>query len=294
MNKKKSAIAAGAAVLVVVALATVAYLTTGTSETTSRGADSAPASPTPSPPKDAGTQVDDQHDASAGTPVKSSAMPVESIVASRSDIASTYDQLKQMAESGNGDASYQLYEDLRRCSMIDLRAGAMERMASQSGEAGDALAQASQAIGDDLQACKGITPDQASQYADWLKRAARDGQTQAKSEFYTVLAEFDDPRVAIDRAEELAQLRQEAARHLTDAAARGHQDAIGRLADFYENGGIVSRNLVEAYAYTSLMNELRGGPGWAGNLDRIATQLSAEELERARRRAEQLSRICCG
>jgi hypothetical protein len=219
---------------------------------------------------------------------------VEQIVETRDGVGATLEQLKRIAESGNGDASYQLYKDLQHCAFIDLRAKSIEQLAMRREDSGDALGQAVDTIEQDLAFCEGVTSDQSSGYYDWLKRAARDGQTQAMSEFFNVLAEFNDPRVSLDRAEEVVQLKREATDHLIEAASRGHIDAIGRLADFYEHGGVVSRDLVEAYAYTSLMSELRAGSGWADNLERISSQLSAAQLDQARRRAEQLASACCG
>ncbi|MBB5016392.1 hypothetical protein [Rehaibacterium terrae] len=216
-----------------------------------------------------------------------------SIVQTRNSIAESYPDLRSLAEQGNSSAAYQLFEDLLECSLSSERARHLERFAEQAGT-DEAITHAAKGIEAAHAKCQSMSDEVLAQRIEWLKLAARQGHVVAKANFYKfALAEFDNPGLAVAEAERLAMLRDEAVRHLHDAAAAGNVDAIGSLANKYADGGLVRPDPVNAYVYTTAMRELVGSPGYSTMLDRISQDLSPSELAEAQRRADAFISLCC-
>ncbi len=220
-------------------------------------------------------------------------LAVTAVVQSRTTIGESYSDLRSFAELGNSFAAYQLFEDLLECSLASERTRHLEQFAERAGTE-EAITHAAKGIEAANEKCEDVSDDALAERTEWLKLAARQGHLVAKANFYKfALAEFDNPALAVSEAERLALLRDEAIRHLHDAAAAGNVDAIGSLANQYADGGLVRPDPLNAYVYTAAMRELVGSPGYSLILDRISQGLSSSELAEAQRRADGFIASCC-
>lgn len=110
------------------------------------------------------------------------------------------------------------------------------------------------------------------QAAYWYRRAAEQGLPRAQ--FNLGLMYESGEGVSADRQASLTWVRR--------SAEQGYAEAQDKLARFYEAGGPIERDLVQSHLWFSLV-AAQGVDSSAAERDRIASQLSTEELEASRR-----------
>ncbi len=218
---------------------------------------------------------------------------VDELTAGKEVIADYYEDLRALAQQGNPAAALRLFQDLDACALLEVKASQLED-ANKRNVAESSVSQRLADLELELTRCEGISDEAIAERVEWLKTAARGGHIEAKSRFWIeALAEFENPRVVLSRADEFAALRREAAQHLRDAAAAGNHNAMSALAYEAEVGGLVERDLVSAYVNYSALYAVRGSPGFRDHMDRLFAMLPTEQRTLAQRRASEFIERCC-
>jgi uncharacterized protein len=174
------------------------------------------------------------------------------------------------AAPADADAAYAAYQD------NDYRAAL--RLVLPLAEAGDARAQS--LLGLMHYRGRGLPQDDRAA-AQWFRRAADQGDTSAQ--FY-LGGMYSEGRG-------VPQVYTEAARFYRMAAERGDGQAQYNLGVAYARGEGVEQDLVKAHLYFNLaaarLNEPRERTAAARNRDRVAAEISPEQLEQAQQQARE-------
>ena len=174
---------------------------------------------------------------------------LDRLVATRLSIAASWDELVRAADAGNADAAFQLAQDALRCASMSERREILESNAAVTGDK-FVLDNAVKQLAEDGRLCMGITQEQIGSKSNWIVRAARLGNSDAKLMFLGAATEqFDEPEKIVANAEELTAIKLEALQHLKSAAAQGNPTTMANLADTYKNGILAGRDDVMAYGY---------------------------------------------
>jgi TPR repeat protein len=174
------------------------------------------------------------------------------------------------AAPANADAAYAAYQDNEYPAAL--------RLVRPLAEAGDARAQS--LLGLMYYRGRGLPQDDGAA-AEWFRRAADQGDTSAQ--FY-LGGMYTEGRG-------VPQVYTEAARFYQMAAERGDGQAQYNLGIAYARGEGVEQDLVKAHLYFNLaaarLNDPRGRVAAARNRDRVAAEISPEQLEQAQKQARE-------
>lgn len=215
---------------------------------------------------------------------------VSRIVAARKNIFSSYVALKQLAQSGDASAAYQLYEDLSHCLYAKDRQEALEIAAAEDRASVEFVA--NEQIRDKA-LCANLSDEQIATIAQWVTKAARLGHTQAQLEYFAVAtAKFDTPEKIVANFDEIGRIRAEALDHLMSAVRKGNQTALFTLASYYHAGTLTKPDLVKAYAYMRVLQQRGSVQSSAKFLEAWRRDMTPEQIRNAEAvAADEMSRI---
>ncbi len=239
----------------------------------------------------------------SGNTARAKLAPINASVSSASqlNIAADFSRLAQLAHDGDVNAAQILYQALEGCSRApndpidgDRRSRAIAESSEFSETTKKVLIDADQQL---LDRCGRFTSSQRGRRAEFLRLAAQAGDNVARREFF-----FERPRRAPgDPTSFIAseEHRRTAQKFLQDAIESGDVDALVLMSDGYSTEYFRdSSALPTAYAYR--MAFLRAGApmpefGKASQVRMLAAweeRMTAQEIESARIRAEQLVQCC--
>ena len=215
--------------------------------------------------------------------------------------AADFSRLAQLAHDGDVNAAQVLYQGLEGCSrspVDQIDGDSRARVVAESG----AFSETTKKVlidsdRDLLDRCGQLTPSQRVRRAEFLRLAAKAGDNFARREFF-----FERPRkIPGDPASFVASAehRREAQAFLEEAIQSGDADALVLMSDGYSSEYFQDASaLPTAYAYR--MAFLRSGAPMtefrrSSNVRMLAVweeKMTAQEIESARTRAEQLVQCC--
>lgn len=126
---------------------------------------------------------------------------------------------------------------------------------------------------------------------NYTMAAARAGHPEAKFEFQAVAFMGMSPDDVLEKAELIVELKHESFQHLLDTRNMGHKSSLMHLGMAYEDGALIEKDLIEAYAYYYAHNEVNLDAD-GRLLDMVGHQLSNEEIEVATERGIRYAQCC--
>lgn len=215
-------------------------------------------------------------------------------------LLSYIEELEHAINNGDADAAMHLYNAHTRCSNAPKSMEEVEANATQQSPDGSyyLLRSSYEFYLERLVYCEGFDSlkgsDDQYKLAYLIKLAANKGDINAKLIYagagfpYPLLSDDDFIRYA----QEIADHKIEAVRHLVDAKNLGSITALGALGDLYYNGVLVERNNIEAYAYYLASEQTLNSPYDNPRLPELANEMTAEELEIAIDLGNQYATCC--
>lgn len=225
-------------------------------------------------------------------------------------LASAYTALESGARAGDPVAQYQLGLLLYACRDVPADARALEHavdMLHQTHRSGqwdvDNPTDEERSLRRRYDECAGVPGDARGQYRDWLRSAADAGLIEAQLDLprhlppgeYCQFLEECTPR---QRAAQLA-LQEEAVDYMTRAREAGSAMALWTFGAWYEQGEVLPRNDVEAYAHFLALDDIHAATGQSRRFDAMLASLRERlrpiDLETAKDRARELltNPNCC-
>ena len=200
------------------------------------------------------------------------------------DAAALLASIESAAQAGDGEANYRKFEILFACLDEDARQPPKTESAGQPPQ---------QPTLD----CSTIDRSmlEIDHLAKLLERAAMAGSVDAQLAYFAVAGQAYSTVEAIARdTQGFEAFRRRAADFLHAASSTGNVDAMVALSTVYREGLLVPQDHVSAYAYLDAVNRTGVLPSSAQALQTQAARLTPEEIERARRLADQIYARCCG
>jgi TPR repeat protein len=142
--------------------------------------------------------------------------------------------------------------------------------------------------------CAGVSEKDWADSMKYLKRAAEMGDERAIYQYASGLPfAYSDEQELFMHPEAVMEWRQDSSRLLIGAAESGSLDAILSLSDAYETGRLGEKNPLLAYQYMLAAREATGSATFDTNANRLASQLTPEQIANAQEGARSLIARCC-
>jgi TPR repeat protein len=208
-------------------------------------------------------------------------------------LADVIDTAKSEAKSGNAAIAYSLFKELRQCLFLDRQLDDLKNDVNSNGVSNKSASAQLDSLDAKIKRCEGISEETAKSYLDWLDLAARSGNTDAQVAYITefgLAAQSESHR--FDTAW-LEDYKSKSIRYLQSASSGGDVNAMLALATTYWAGDLVPQDKVSAYAYWYAVAESGLVPQSERALPAWESQMTQEEVERARRLGDSLLSNCC-
>lgn len=215
------------------------------------------------------------------------------------------DLLGPLADAGDREAARALYVKLTECKQAskslpaDMLAGHVDPSLVRPGEdqeaASERLEEARLEQLDKTQTlCEGITKKDYDKMVRWLTQAAMAGDIEAQllyaSSADTILG---DRKALLSDPDAIIKYKQNALNFLNSAASSGSVEALQALSVAYQNGALINKDPIWAYAYWSAANKASHSPRGSDVLNHLSKDLDAKELSEAQARADSIYQRCC-
>ena len=198
------------------------------------------------------------------------------------------DELIEAAESGNSTAQHHLSIVQRDCINVpDSEDSLSQRLQNLNDKEQEYLI-------DEYDWCEGY-PRNLSSEKDWKNmtiKAARGGNSKAKTEFLAVSFSLMTPSELVSKSELVTELKREGVNHLIDAKNMGEKDALFQLAMTYHDGHMVQKDLKEAYAYYYAFSQFTSANFHSPDMVSIENELNIKQLQDAIKRGEKYANCC--
>lgn len=184
--------------------------------------------------------------------------------------------LESAAYDGKPDLAYSLSSELIQC--LNLPDGNTSRSPSDPSITA-------------AERCRGLDSNDYKAGVDLLEYAASHGDANASYAYLGLMSIWmnHNPKLRFDE-HFIAELRANTLSYLQRAATNGNVDSISQLAYVYQNGLIVDRDPIIAYAYMKTVAASGLRPGASRVLDLWRKDLTQDQLSSALKRSEGMRR----
>ena len=195
------------------------------------------------------------------------------------------------SQAGDAAATYEIYLVVSQCNAtLEVPDPGLLQVYRKAGAEKSYL----ESLETNFDRCQSLTAEQALSAQPWLARAAGQGSVEAK-----IMFAIDSKSIIGDRsgylahAEQLVQYRQDAMRHLHEAASLGSVDALMHLATSYDAGVLTAPSQMQSLAYYKAVNAVQPNANLQTLIDRKTQGMSAQDVQRASGEAERILAACC-
>ena len=206
-------------------------------------------------------------------------------------LANRLDSLETDAKTGDPDTGYALAIELRECLSLDNRYEELQADVKAKRKSAEILADIADVLDKQSEHCKGLSPDDLKNYGQWIELAAHRGSIAAQLGYPAYFGELL-PQHALD-TEWVENYKKNSLQFLSAAASEGSIDALGQLANTYQDGLLVPKDPIAAYAYEYAMSRTGQAPSATKVLDMWGQELTPQQIEAAKQRGDQIYKSCC-
>ncbi|MGB5954116.1 hypothetical protein [Pseudomonas sp.] len=200
-------------------------------------------------------------------------------------------QLMQRSESGDANATYEIYLTINQCQTFTSdQADDLAESATRLGS-GSWFLERSERI---LKECESLVLDQDIYQADWISKAAAMGSQEAMLTYaespQQVIGSLDN---VIHDPEKLTQWKENSWRYLNQMANQGNVAALGNLRRAYTYGRTLNKDPVAALAYARVLNRINPQLSSSENLTEAESTLTGKQRSKALAMSEDIFQKCC-
>jgi hypothetical protein len=195
------------------------------------------------------------------------------------DVESFLTKVAPTARRGDAMAAYRVYQAEAMCAALD----PLTRMDVSQADAETRTTHVAY-VAQMTEACAGVTPAQIEERFGFLDQAVRAGNEQAMIDYRVEGPNGRDIATFDPRDPLLTAWKKDSNAYLQQLAAKGDQDAWSLLAQDYENGIVVDRDLGAAITYWTALQISRKPDADPLSIDFIgdmAKQLTEAEVQQA-------------
>ena len=203
-------------------------------------------------------------------------------------------ELEVQARTGNPDIGYALAMKLRECKQLDSQYSDLQNSLDRKLDGNsDVLTRHADALDKQYEQCKGLSAMTLQEYGQWVELAARRGSIAAQVSYPTINWEaLEDSGRSLD-TEAIEAYKSNTLSFLTSAADQGSVDALSQLAMTYQDGIVVPRDPIAAYAYEWAINQTGLVLATPKLLEQWEAQMTPEQILVGRKQGEQIHQRCC-
>jgi TPR repeat protein len=201
--------------------------------------------------------------------------------------------LESAAETGDPDIGLALGMELRECLELDERYADLQARSLSAAAPSEVLGVQLDALDKHYEHCKGISPKVLKDYGHWIELAAKRGSIAARlayPAYFGELLTWDEH--SLDTAW-IEDYKANSMAFLNSAANEGSVDALSQLGHLYQDGLVVPKDPVTAYAYEYAVY-LTGLTRLAPKvLELWASDMSPEQVQAAQQQGTLIFERCC-
>lgn len=225
-------------------------------------------------------------------PVKAPVAQIESVKTPIGDARTVVEKLRPLAEAGDARASLLIYMKLSECGRLPNMA-AIEETAAILEKAGASGVQYVRDQERNRKDCESVAGTEHTR-GQWLERAADAGDVNAQLLFAADASSVLNGASGMLRdPDAVKKYKAKAAAFMTGLASRGNRIAMMQLAGEYEEGVILPKDSMRAYAYYRAMEIAQPGSVSAELLTAQASKVPPGQIGKAEALAREIYSACC-